>query len=258
MALAAEPHPLPQLRRLLALLLVAVRSETPAVASAEWEASVHDVLKSPLLGGKVAKGVADIDASAIRAHREACAQLGLQPGAAAIISNGRIVHVSGGAGAVHALDDVDLSLLEEFEFKQRAEGPGKHIALAQPPDGTQDADADDWRSDALMFAAAQLSAMRLAAHEASDGRRKMQLGDDIPCGKACTTLAGHGAGEAMELVAVLDPLSKEAQRFAPIATQLQQVPSSPAPPPLRLSVAALSPYRAVSHGLLSHHRRCWA
>ena len=51
-----------------------------------------------------------------------------------------------------------MALLEEFEFKQRAEAAGVHIAEASPPaaeDGSTlgEAQAEDWRSDALMFAA---------------------------------------------------------------------------------------------------------
>ena len=219
MALAAEPEPVPRLRRLLALLLLAVRAAGP---SGTPDAAA--VLSSPLLGHLGGRAAA-APPEALAAHRATCAQLGLQPGAAAVISNGRLVHTSGPAGL--SLDEVDLALLEEFEFKQRAEAAGVHIAEASPPaaeDGStlSEAQAEDWRSDALMFAAVQLSAMRLANHEASDGRRKMQLGDDLACGRNCVVLPGHGAGEAMELVAVLDPLSKEAQRFGPIAMQLQQ------------------------------------
>ena len=56
----------------------------------------------------------------------------------------------------------------------------------------------------------------------SDGRRKMRLGnDDLPCGAACLRLPGSGPGAAMELVAVLDPLSKQAQRIAPTLQALQ-------------------------------------
>ena len=219
MALAAEPEPVPQLRRLLALLLLAVRAAGP---SGTPDAAA--VLASPLLGHLGGRAAA-APPEALAAHRATCAQLGLQPGAAAVISNGRLVRTSGPDGL--SLDEVDLALLEEFEFKQRAEAAGVHIAEASPPaaeDGStlSEAQAEDWRSDALMFAAVQLSAMRLANHEASDGRRKMQLGDDLACGHNCVVLPGHGAGEAMELVAVLDPLSKEAQRFGPIAMQLQQ------------------------------------
>ena len=52
---------------------------------------------------------------------------------------------------------------------------------------------------------------------------RLQLGDDLPCGAACVVLAGHGAGEAMSLVAVVNPLSKEAQRLSPIMRELQSV-----------------------------------
>ena len=46
--------------------------------------------------------------------------------------------------------------------------------------------------------------------------------DDLPCGAACVRIPGEGVGAAMELVAILDPLSKQAQRLAPILLELQQ------------------------------------
>lgn len=44
----------------------------------------------------------------------------------------------------------------------------------------------------------------------------------IACGRACVSLPGEGPGAAMELTAVLNPLSKEAQRLAPLMMALQQ------------------------------------
>ena len=81
-----------------------------------------------------------------------------------------------------------------------------------------------WRSDVLMLTIAELSRMtqRASQQDRSGGSRKVQLQpDDIPCGAACVRIAGEGVGAAMELVAVLDPLSKQAQRLAPLMMELR-------------------------------------
>ena len=75
-----------------------------------------------------------------------------------------------------------------------------------------------------MHTVAELSAVaQRAATQSSGGRdgRKVQLQpDDLPCGAACVRIPGEGVGEAMELVVIVDPLSKQAQRLAPLLTEL--------------------------------------
>ncbi|EOD25484.1 hypothetical protein EMIHUDRAFT_457558 [Emiliania huxleyi CCMP1516] len=46
--------------------------------------------------------------------------------------------------------------------------------------------------------------------------------ESLGCGAACVQLAGSGPGKALELTAVLDPLSKEAQRAVPILMALHE------------------------------------
>ena len=59
-------------------------------------------------------------------------ELGLAAGEGAVVTNGRIVRLAARARA--ALDAVDLSLLEEFEFRQRAEGRVPPIVEHMAPD----------------------------------------------------------------------------------------------------------------------------
>ena len=74
---------------------------------------------------------ADVRQAAVAAaHRDLCAELGLAAGEGAIVTNGRIVRLA----SAGALDAVDLSLLEEFEFRQRAEGAYTPIVEHMAPD----------------------------------------------------------------------------------------------------------------------------
>jgi len=75
----------------------------------------------------------------------------------------------------------------------------------------------------MMYAVAETSRAAQSASAASSGQREMMIRpDDIPCRASCVRLPGSGAGEALEMLVVLDPLSKEAQRTTPILMALQQ------------------------------------
>jgi UDP-glucose:glycoprotein glucosyltransferase len=87
------------------------------------------------------------------------------------------------------------------------------------------AGAAAWRSGVLMHTVAELSRVAQRATQQSgrgDGRKVQLKPDDLPCGAACVRIEGEGAGEAMELVAVLDPLSKQAQRLTPLLMELHE------------------------------------
>jgi len=64
-------------------------------------------------------------------------------------------------------------------------------------------------------------AKRSLARDAGKDRKVQLQTDDIACGAACVRIPGEGVGAAMELVAILDPLSKQAQRLAPLMIELQ-------------------------------------
>jgi len=206
---AAADAPLEAVRRLLALQFVALRALLTSGAP----------LSSPLLSPYVQKaetllsdGTAD---SLLFDHRSLADELSIAAGAAAVITNGRVIEVSPGS----PIDSVDFGLLEEFEYRQRAEGAARLISKLDPSLG---AGTMAWRSNVLMFAISELSKMAQATQEASSGRQIQLQPGDIPCGKACVQLPGEGPGAAMELTAILNPLSKEAQRFAPVMMELQQ------------------------------------
>ena len=185
-------------------------------------------------------------------HTEYATALGLGRGEGALVTNGRIIPL--GAGA--SLDAVDVALLEEFEFRQRAEGAAKLVATLDGPDGADSGDAASaadasWRSTVLMHAVAELSrvAQRAKQQSGKGESRKAQLQtDDLPCGAACVRIPGEGAGEAMELVAILDPLSKQAQRLAPLLMELHSA--------LGLSITAhLNPDLGISEFPLENFYR---
>ena len=211
--LASGDYSLQPLRAFLALLLLAnAAGAAPPLSSSLLPSGLAERAQA-----KVASG----DAGALVAsHRALCADLGLQPGSAAVITNGRLVEVK----PESMLDAIDIALLDEFEYKQRSQGAASLMATLTPPGiSTSATDSVTWRSDVLMHTVAHLSKMAQATQAASSGQRQMQLQTgDIPCGAACIQLPGSGVGAAMELVAILNPLSKEAQRFTPIMLALQK------------------------------------
>ena len=211
--LASSATTLEPLRTLLALLLLS----TAAGVSAPLSSSL---LPAGLAGRAGASVTSGATATLIAAHRATCAQIELQPGVAAVITNGRLVEVQPGT----MLDAVDLGLLEEFEHKQRSQGAAGLVGKLAPPAGSDTSDQASvaWRSDVLMLTVAHLTKMAQASQEASSGRQVQLQSGDIPCGAACIQLPGSGVGAAMELVAILNPLSKEAQRFTPIMLALQE------------------------------------
>lgn len=124
--------------------------------------------------------------------------------------------------------------------------PRRLIAGVEPPAG---ASASAWRSDVLMYAVTQLSKMAQGARESSSGRQIQLQPGDIPCGKACIKLPGDGPGAAMELTAIINPLSKEAQRFIPVMIALQQA--------LGLTISLhLNPELKISEFPLENFYRC--
>ena len=113
--------PLEPLRRFLALQLISVRA---GVKTAPLD------LLLPGVAPKVDAGLSGGETDALlAAHRAAAEEIGVAPGAAAVITNGRLVHVAAGS----SLDAIDLALLEEFEYKQRSEGATRcGIGLDRP------------------------------------------------------------------------------------------------------------------------------
>jgi hypothetical protein len=263
-------------RRLLALLLAAAQAHEP----------ITDAMLSHLLPD-IFPSSCPLDPSTSLSTRQAHAALlnslsvHTSP---AIIVNGRLVRPD---AAAH-LDAVDLGLLAEFEYRQRAQAPAAVLAHMQPS-GEEDAGvvssegaatatgaselkdaaaaaslskgaaaparasvsesaeaaaassmpekaaaaasmAEDatpaaasaraWRSDFLMLSVASLArgAREAAAGGAADTGFRAS---DVECGPACVRLPGSGPGEALELVVVLDPLSKQAQRSVPVLMALQ-------------------------------------
>ena len=172
------------------------------------------------------KSVRTADQVNLSPHITYAASLGLSKGDAALITNGRIVKLFGNDGAA-SLDSVDVALLEEYEFRQRAEGAAKlvsELTVPQEEGVGSSGDGASWRSTILMHTVAELSRVAQRASQqgdkGGDGRKVQLQPDDLPCGAACVRIPGEGAGAAMELVAILDPLSKQAQRLAPLLMEL--------------------------------------
>lgn len=209
-AMCAEKSPIGALRRLIALQLLSLRAGRAGA----------DLGSSALGPSKIAEpSAAQLAAAeaALAAHRALIDELDLPAGDRLVLTNGRAVRLDGGAGS---LDAIDLALLAEFEFGMRARAPSSITAKIPPPDGA----TAEWRSDVHMFAVAEAARSAVAAStEAAEGRREYGIRpDQIECGPACVRLPGEGVGEALELMVVLDPLTKEAQRFAPTMMALRK------------------------------------
>ncbi|KOO26357.1 udp-glucose:glycoprotein glucosyltransferase-like protein [Chrysochromulina tobinii] len=188
-----------------------------AASLAPGASSISSALASAVLPAK-ARGGPAVD---LGAHAAYAATLGLGAGAGALITNGRLVLLTGGA----PLDAVDVALLEEYELRQRAEGAAhliSQLTVSHDKDASVEGGAARWRSDVLMHAVVQLTsvAKRALARDAGKDRKVQLQPDDLPCGAACVRIPGEGVGAAMELVAILDPLSKAAQRLAPLMMEL--------------------------------------
>ena len=188
-----------------------------AASLAPGASSISSALASAVLPAKAHGGPA-VD---LGAHAAYAATLGLGAGAGALITNGRLVLLTGGA----PLDAVDVALLEEYELRQRAEGAAhliSQLTVSHDKDASVEGGAARWRSDVLMHAVVQLTsvAKRALARDAGKDRKVQLQPDDLPCGAACVRIPGEGVGAAMELVAILDPLSKAAQRLAPLMMEL--------------------------------------
>ncbi|BDA49281.1 UDP-glucose:glycoprotein glucosyltransferase 1 [Coccomyxa sp. Obi] len=171
---------------------------------------------------------ADLKASksAAAALAKSCRKvLGLQAGAAAVVTNGRVV----------PLADSDPLVAEDFELltlhanaAQVANQVAAVVTVAQAEGRTVNAGAaaaaaeadevEEWTSDQLSDAAAVASSVLAHHGAASQGGAK--------AAKLLTALQGlspeasnisvPGTGAAVEIWAVLDPLSKTAQRVAPV------------------------------------------
>jgi len=198
--------------------LLHAASLDPSTAAGDARA-VHAALASQLLPPTARKAAPKVDTAA---HAAYASTLGLKAGQGALLTNGRLVSLTGAA----TLDAVDVSLLEEYELRQRAEGAAKLISELTVGDdkaASVTGGAARWRSDVLMHTAVQLTsvAKRALARDAGQDRKVQLQPDDLPCEAACVRIPGEGVGAAMELVAILDPLSKQAQRMAPLMMELQ-------------------------------------
>ena len=227
-AAAASSSGLAPLKTLIALAHAASLSDAGGGGGAD-SAMAAAVASSLLPSGDDAASAA-VD---LNAHAAYAASLGLSAGEGALVTNGRLVPLSTSGGV--ALDAVDVALLEEYEYRQRAEGAAKALSALSPPGGKAGGKAGGnaasaggeaaWRTGVLMHTVVELVRVAQRATEQSGGGgngRKVQLhADTLKCGAACVRIEGEGAGAAMELVAVLDPLSKQAQRLAPFLLELQ-------------------------------------
>ena len=130
----------------------------------------------PAAARAAAKSAAAADVASYAAYASA---LGLSAGEGALLTNGRLVPLA------TPLDAVDVGLLEEYEFRQRAEGAAKLISELDP--GKSDVAA--WRSSVLMHAVAELSRVaQRATQQSGRGDRKVQLQpDDLYPGCARTS-----------------------------------------------------------------------
>jgi len=157
-------------------------------------------------------------------HAALCRSLGVSA-APAIVVNGRLVD----AATAGKLDAVDLALLSEFEYKQRAQAPpgGRRGARDEAPrhnlspcgqapgatlvrelvgedaaeeaadaGGAPSAEEFGQRSDLLMLAVAALSRGAQAAAAAGGVREMAFRPESLGCGAACVQLAGSGPGKA--------------------------------------------------------------
>ena len=218
LARAAPEKGLAPLRILLALVHAARLAPEASRASATAAALASALLPPP------ASSASSSPAPDLAAHAAGAAGLGVVTGEGALVTNGRRVALDPEA----PLDAIDVALLEEYEYRQRAEGAAKVLASLPAPEGgsVEHGDEASWRAGVLMHTVVELVQVSQRASEQSGGgdgnSRKVQLQPDtLPCGAACVRIAGEGAGAAMELVAVLDPLSKQAQRLAPFLLELQ-------------------------------------
>ena len=228
-ALAVAPEPIGALRRWLALQLLSLKSRT-SVGALLPKLGLSDGGEA-LFPETIARRLVDALEDPARAmggrlgtHAQLCGSLGLAAGAPAVIANGRLVELAlegeDPSSSRASVDEVDLQLLAQFEWKQRAQGAAELIETMVGSEGGVGGALS--RSDLQQFAVAEASR---AAQSSSGGGRQGEYvfkQDDIPCGAACVRLPGSGAGEALELVVILDPLTKEAQRFTPILSEIQR------------------------------------
>ena len=169
---AAAPVNLAALRTLVALAHAAsLSADVPKAMAAAMQSELL-----PAAARAAAKSAAAADVASYAAYASA---LGLSAGEGALLTNGRLVPLA------TPLDAVDVGLLEEYEFRQRAEGAAKLISELDP--GKSDVAA--WRSSVLMHAVAELSRVaQRATQQSGRGDRKVQLQpDDLYPGCARTS-----------------------------------------------------------------------
>ena len=214
---------LDKIRRMLALLLTAAQAEQPLSDEMLVEA-LPDLFTSQSSSPLLLPTADTFRSTTGKSHADLVETISL-PTSPAIVTNGRLIE----ADSAWQLDAIDMALLAEFEYRQRAQAPAAIIAKMQPPGATHGAEgsasashaaAQAWRTDLMMFAAAALArgTREAAAGGAADTGFRAS---EIPCGAACVRLPGFGPGEALELVVILDPLSREAQRSVPVLMALQ-------------------------------------
>lgn len=140
--------------------------------------------------------------------------LGLQPGASAVVVNGRVVQLP--AGLSQEMLEYDFELLDMFEYSSKS---AKNILQVLETADVVGVDADDitsdLRSDMVMLASRTLSLryLRIAA-----GATAVFI---PPANGMAGVYRSESKNSALEVRAVVDPLSKGAQRLAPVLAALR-------------------------------------
>ncbi|KAK9830935.1 hypothetical protein WJX81_007880 [Elliptochloris bilobata] len=240
------------LRALLQLFPDGDASEEDVLAAAEEAGLNHAALVALLQD--VDGGLAVTHASIAAACRE---QLGIAAGAAAVVTNGRVLVLHDAAlGTEDGASAEDLSLLQMVAessqlsnqvatLVQTAREDGRTLHAAGSKAATRGTGAaveeaaaeageqlgEEWTSEQLSDAALLLSSV-LAAHAAASPPADMRQAAKISAlvaamprthsGFASAPAVGEGGLPGLEIWAVLDPLSRSAQRTAPLLEFLER------------------------------------
>lgn len=118
---------LTELRQLVAFLHAAALTKS---VSAWGHTLAHHLLPDYCRAavGAQAAGSGAVD---MERHIKYASSIGFSAGEGALLTNGRVVKIGG--GDTPPLDAVDISLLEEFEYRMRAEGAAKLVAPMETP-----------------------------------------------------------------------------------------------------------------------------
>ncbi|XP_068732744.1 UDP-glucose:glycoprotein glucosyltransferase 1-like [Montipora capricornis] len=145
-------------------------------------------------------------------HQLFCSQVvNLHPGQPAVITNGRVLGPL--AGNILFTED-DFKLLENFDMDLYARKVRNQVDEMQFDDLSADDDTSEFRSDIIMKASSALISREKRSRQEitfkEDKHSVMQIGP-------------NQEGPSFDVVVIVDPLSKAAQKIAPILTVLQNV-----------------------------------